>query len=77
MQRKKRTEKLYRRAWQRIMRIHEWIRSGDLPNCVGMAKKLAVAEKTVKRDVEFMRDSLELPIEYDAQRYGYFYSKAV
>lgn len=76
-QRKKRVEKLSRRPWQRIMRIHEWILRGDLPNCVRMAVDLSVSEKTVKRDVEFMRDSLGMPIEYDAQRHGYFYSERV
>ena len=36
-----------------------------------------MALRTVKRDVEFMRDRLNLPIEYDDKKYGFFYSKPV
>jgi predicted DNA-binding transcriptional regulator YafY len=60
-----------------MMRIHEWIKSGRLPNCVGMAKDLGVSRQTVKRDVEFMADRLNLPIAYDARRYGFFYTRPV
>src|SRR6185295_4302949 len=29
------------------------------------------------RDIEFMRDRLELPIEYDGARFGYYYTEEV
>ena len=35
------------------------------------------AAKTVHRDMEFMRDRLGLPIEYDAARPGYYYTQEV
>lgn len=59
------------------MRIHEWIKSGRLPNCVGMARDLGVSLRTVKRDVEFMGDRLNLPIAYDSRRYGFYYTRPV
>lgn len=33
--------------------------------------------KTVQRDINFMRDELNLPLAYDEQRHGYFYEKPV
>lgn len=59
------------------MRIHERIQAGGYPNCVGMAQELGVSLRTVKRDVEFMMDRLSLPIEYDARKYGFRYTKPV
>lgn len=57
------------------MRIHEELRRGALVNCATLAAKLEVSRKTVMRDIAFMRDRLELPIEYDApiQAYRYTY----
>src|SRR5208283_1843988 len=36
-----------------------------------------VATKTIHRDIEFMRDRLNLPIEFDSRRNGYRYTEAV
>ena len=38
-----------------------------------MARELEVSTKTIHRDLEFMRDRLNLPLEYDGSRNGYFY----
>jgi predicted DNA-binding transcriptional regulator YafY len=70
-------QKLSRAPWERILWIHERVKAGKFPNCVVMAKHFEVSEKTVKRDLEFMRDRLKLPIEYDAKRHGYFYTTLV
>jgi predicted DNA-binding transcriptional regulator YafY len=66
---------LRRGAWERIMKIHERIRNGEFPNCVQMAADMEVSHKTMKRDVDFMKERLNLPIEYDEKRWGYYYSK--
>ena len=55
----------------RMRRIHEWIKSGKYPNAVTMGKDLEVVDRTVKRDIEFLRDRYGLPIAYDDERYGY------
>ncbi len=39
--------------------------------------ELEVSTKSIHRDVEFMRDRLGLPIEYDGSRFGYFYTEPV
>ncbi len=62
---------------ERMMRLHQFIRGGDLPNCGGVAREFEVCTRRIKRDVDFMKCRLNLPIEYDTRRYGFFYSKQV
>ena len=62
---------------ERMLRIHQAIASGKFPNATALAAEIEVVTKTIHRDIEFMRDRLELPIEYDARRYGYHYTEAV
>src|SRR5947199_6770712 len=38
---------------------------------------MEVSTKSIHRDLEFMRDRLKLPLEYDGSRYGYYYTQQV
>jgi len=60
-----------------MLRIHQAIQSGNYPNSSKLARELEVSTKSIHRDIEFMRDRLELPIEYDGSRFGYFYTEEV
>src|SRR6185369_9443822 len=51
--------------------------SGHFPNAETLAQQLEVSTKTVHRDLEFMRDRLELPIDYNGSRFGYHYTEDV
>jgi proteasome accessory factor B len=62
---------------RRMIRIHDAIQSGRYPNCAEMAVEMEVSHKTAKRVVEFMRDEMCLPIEFEPHRKGYYYSKPV
>jgi predicted DNA-binding transcriptional regulator YafY len=62
---------------ERMMRIHQEIASGSFPNASSLAKLLEVSAKSIQRDIEFMRDRLALPIEYDGSRWGYHYTEPV
>lgn len=62
---------------RRMVEIHKAIQSGHYPNCAGLALEMEVSHKTAKRDVEFMRDELNMPIEFDPHRKGYFYLRPV
>jgi proteasome accessory factor B len=42
-----------------------------------MAAEMGVSLRTLKRDVDFMRDTLNLPIEYDRCRHGFYYTRPV
>ena len=74
---KKLRERYTRPPSDRMRRIHEWISSGQFPNAVTMGKDLEVTDRTVKRDIEFMRDRYGMPIEYDEDRHGYFLTRPV
>ncbi len=66
-----------RPPFERMLRIHERIRSGKFPNCQQLAKEIEVSTRTIKRDIDFMKCRLDLPIEYDTKRYGFFYTHKV
>ena len=61
----------------RMQQLHQQIKEGKFPNCRKLAEMLEISSKTVQRDIDFMRDRLNLPIEYDALRFGFFYSRPV
>lgn len=60
-----------------MLRIHKAIQSGKFPNATRLAAELEVSTKSIHRDLEFMRDRLELPIEYSPQNFGYQYTAEV
>jgi len=62
---------------ERMLRIHQAIQSGKFPNATKLAAELEVSTKSIHRDIEFMRDRLELPIEYHPQEIGYHYTAEV
>jgi proteasome accessory factor B len=60
-----------------MLRIHEILRRTTLVNCTRLVKELEVCRKTVLRDIAFMRDRLDLPIEYDPLIQSYRYTQPV
>lgn len=68
---------LSRPPLERMQRIHQALHAGGCPNANALAADLEVTTKTIYRDVEFMRDRLGLPIEFDKLRNGYRYTEEV
>jgi len=62
---------------ERMLRIHQALLAGGYPNASKIARDIEVSTKTIHRDIEFMRDRLNLPVEFDASRNGYFYDGEV
>src|ERR1039457_4775027 len=60
-----------------MLQIHQALQSGSYPNASTLASQLEVCTKSIHRDLEFMRDRLELPIQYDGKRFGFFYTEPV
>jgi predicted DNA-binding transcriptional regulator YafY len=60
-----------------MLKIHQAIQSGSFPNANRLARELEVSTKSIHRDLEFMRDRLDLPLEYDVQKFGYRYTQEV
>jgi len=68
---------LSRPPLERMLKIHDQLRRGALINCTKLVSSLEVSRKTVVRDIAFMRDRLELPIEFDARIQAYRYTQPV
>lgn len=74
---KSKTQAFSRPPWERMMRFHNLIKAKSYPNCNKVAKEFEVSWRTIMRDVDFMKCRLKLPLEFDAQQNGYFYTKPV
>src|SRR5436309_6281620 len=72
-----RTPPLSRPPLERMLRIHRAIQAGKYPNATVLAGELEVRTKSIYRDIEFMRDRLELPIAFDGARNGFRYTQDV
>jgi proteasome accessory factor B len=62
---------------ERMLRIHQALQAGGHPNATSLARDLEISTKSIQRDLDFMRDRLNLPIAYDAACHGYAYTEAV
>ncbi len=69
--------RLTRPPYERMAYIHERLQADKHPNCSTLARRFEVSTKTIQRDIEFMRDRWQLPIEYDEVRHGFYYSEPV
>jgi predicted DNA-binding transcriptional regulator YafY len=61
----------------RMQEIFRAIKTQRRPNCTELAKTLEVSPKTVQRDVDYMRYQMSLPIEYDKERHGFYFTEEV
>ena len=60
-----------------MIRIHQEIQSGSYPNMTTLAEELEVSVKSIQRDLDFMRDRMNLPLAYDPIKFGYYYTQEV
>ena len=68
---------LSRPPLERMLHIHQALQSEQFPNANTLAAELEVTTKTIHRDLEFMRDRLNLPLAYDFTRKGFHYTTEV
>jgi len=71
------TSQLSRPPLERMLRIHGELRRGELVNATRLGAELEVSRKTITRDIAFMRDRLDLPIEFDVRANTYRYTEPV
>ena len=62
--------------YARLMELDRKIRQGGYPNCLTFSEVWGVSQKTVQRDIDFLRDQLGAPIVYDRERKGFFYENS-
>lgn len=60
--------------YERFVWFDSCVRSGRYPSATTLARRFEMSPKTAQRDIEFMRDRLKCPLEYDRTRKGYFYT---
>ena len=59
---------------ERLTYIHNRIKAECYPNASALAEKLECSVPTINRDIAFLRDRFHAPIEYNAQKKGFYYS---
>jgi predicted DNA-binding transcriptional regulator YafY len=59
----------------RLFRIYEKIKEGSFPDVLKLAEEEGVSERTIKRDIQMLKYSLNAPISYSRNRRGYYFTK--
>ncbi|MBM3845153.1 MAG: WYL domain-containing protein [Verrucomicrobia bacterium] len=62
---------------ERMLQIHQRIQAGKRPTASVLARELEVSAKSIQRDIDFMRDRLNLPLSYDEANHGWIYTEDV
>ena len=62
--------------FSRLMDLDRRIRNNEYPNCLTFSHEWEVSQKTVQRDIDFLRDQCGAPLEYDRERKGFRYADA-
>lgn len=62
---------------ERMQRLHDLLMNERPVNCQQLGREFEVSYKTIQRDLDFMRDRLNLPIAYDAPKYTFRYTEPV
>jgi predicted DNA-binding transcriptional regulator YafY len=60
---------------ERLLDLDRRLRNEEYPNCTSFAEQWEISTKTAQRDIDFLRDRMGAPIDYDALRRGYFYTE--
>lgn len=58
----------------RLIEIDKMIRAGSYPNVPAMQKEFEVSRATIMRDLDFLRNRYNAPLEYDYNKKGYYYT---
>ena len=71
----KKKKSIPKTALARIYFIDREIASGKYPNTRTLAEAHEIGTATISRDIDFMRDRMNAPIEYDYTHKGYYYTE--
>src|SRR4030043_1504399 len=59
--------------YERFVWFDNQVRVGKYPNATALAERFEISTKTAQRDIDFMRDRLLCPLDYDSSQRGYCY----
>ena len=60
---------------ERIYYFHKQIKSGLFPNASDIAAEFEVSKPTARRDIEYLRERLLAPLQFNRSQNGYFYAE--
>jgi predicted DNA-binding transcriptional regulator YafY len=58
----------------RLLKLEHLIKTLNYPNTTVLCKELEVSRRTIMRDLEFLQDQYNAPIEYDSFHRGYYFT---
>lgn len=58
----------------RIFQIADYIKTHNYPNATDLQKEFGCSRSTIMRDLDFLRDRYNMPIEYDFLNKGFYYT---
>ena len=58
------------------MALDQLLRNNKYPNCTSFAEEWEISTKTAQRDIDFLKDRMGAPVEYDALERGYYYTES-
>ncbi len=59
--------------YERFVWFDNQVRAQKYPNATSLAERFEISTKTAQRDIDFMRDRLLCPLDYDSSQKGYYY----
>jgi predicted DNA-binding transcriptional regulator YafY len=59
--------------YERFVWFDHQVRARKYPNATSLAEQFEISAKTAQRDIDFMRDRLRCPLNYDSSQKGYYY----
>ena len=68
---------LTRPPYGRMQQIFQTLKANRHPNRQYLAREIEVTTKTIQRDIDFMRDRLNLPIAYNKAEGGYEFTEKI
>ena len=60
---------------ERLYFFHQRVKDRMFPNTRTIMERFEVSESTARRDIDYLRDFLLAPLEYDRQKNGWYYSE--
>ena len=59
--------------YERFVWFDDQVRAKKYPNATSLSVAFEISTKTAQRDIDFMRDRLLCPLDYDSSQKGYYY----
>jgi predicted DNA-binding transcriptional regulator YafY len=59
--------------YERFVWFDNQVRVRKYPNATTLSEQFEISAKTAQRDIDFMRDRLLCPLDYDSSQKGYYY----